>query len=364
MVGAGQLARMSQAAAIELGIELRVLGTSPEDPAASAVTAFAEPDDLDALAAFARDCDVLTFDHEGTPADHVIDLRRRGQRVQPGPEALLMAQDKLHARERLAALGAPVPPFAAVSSPAELEAFAAAHGWPLVLKARRGGYDGRGIVFTASLTEAVAVIERGGEWIAEPQMAIDAEAAQVLARNQSGEIELYPLVRTVQEKGICVETRFPAEVDPALEREARELATRIAEAIDAVGILAVELFVADGRLLVNELALRTHNTGHWSIEGCETSQFENHLRAVLGWPLGSAAPTCEAAVRHNVLGAPEAAVRVPAALAVPGAHPHIYGKAARPGRKVAHVTATGPDLGTAAEQAHAAAAELGDRGPA
>jgi 5-(carboxyamino)imidazole ribonucleotide synthase len=363
MVGAGQLARMSLPAANELDIDLRLLARGPGEPGAAAVTAFGEPDDLEALRDFASGCDALTFDHEGSPAPVLQALERDGVRVRPGSEALLMAQDKLHARERFTEMGAPIPPWASVTSVADAEAFAAEHGWPIVLKARRGGYDGRGVVFAKDAADAAGALELGIEWVAEPELSLDCEISQLLVRGVDGEIATYPTVRTVQLRGICVETRFPAELDPGLELEAQRLGREIAAAIGAVGIVAVELFVVDGRLLVNELALRPHNSGHWTIEGCDTSQFENHLRAVLGWPLGSTEPRSTAAVMRNVLGAPEAAARLPGALA-PGVHPHIYGKEGRPGRKVAHVTALAADLGDAAERADRAALALGDGGPA
>ena len=265
MVGAGQLARMTLPAAVKLGIELRVLGRDPGDPAAMAATDFAEPDDFEALERFAAGCDVLTFDHEGVPTEHLEALQDRGDRVMPPPDALAMAQDKLHARRRFQSLGVPQPGFTPVATPAEAEAAAARFGWPLVLKARRGGYDGRGIVFASNQAEVEPVLaEPGAEWIAEPLVDIDCEVSQLLARSSTGEIALYPLVRTIQDQGICVETRFPAAVEPELERRAGELAAEIATAIGAVGIVAVELFVSKGELLVNELALRPHNTGHWT----------------------------------------------------------------------------------------------------
>lgn len=363
MVGAGQLARMTQQAAIGLGIELRVLAAGPDDPAAAAgARAHAAPDDdLDALRAFAAGCDVLTFDHEGVPPEHLRALEAEGHRLRPDAAAKLAAQDKLHARERLAAAGLPVPDFAPVAGPADIERFAARHSWPVVLKARRGGYDGRGVAFAGDPDEAAAVLARGGEWLAERHVAIELELAALLARRPSGETVAWPVIHTIQVDGMCRELHAPAPVEPALAGSALELARAVADAVGASGVLAVELFAtAGGGLLVNELALRPHNSGHFTIEGSATSQFENHLRAVLDWPLGITTPRAPHVATVNVVGgeAGDPLERLPEALAVPGAHVHLYGKAPRPERKLGHVTALADTAAAARATARRAAALL------
>lgn len=344
VVGAGQLARMTQQAAIDLGIELRMLAAGPADAAASiGRVRFGSPSDLDDLRRLASECDVLTFDHELIPHGHLAQLESEGFVVRPSAHAKLAAQDKLYAREVLAAAGFPVPEYARVRTLAELEEFAERVGWPVVLKRRTGGYDGRGVAIVGDLAEAEAAGFGAGDWVVEEHVEIVREASQVIARSANGETAAYPLVETVQKDGICVETVAPAFVCSALEDKARDLAERIAETIGAVGIVAVELFVtADSRLLVvNELALRPHNSGHFTIEGCVTSQFENHLRAVLGWPLGDTSLVAPAVAMRNLIGVGEAnpAERLPDALAIEEAHVHLYGKEPANGRKLGHVTA-------------------------
>jgi 5-(carboxyamino)imidazole ribonucleotide synthase len=266
----------------------------------------------------------------------------------------------------LAAAGLPVPDFAPVADAAAVERFAARHGWPVVLKARCGGYDGRGVAFARDPAEAAAVLERGGEWLAERHVAIELELAALLARRPAGETVLWPVVHTIQRDGMCRELHVPAPVEPALAGQAEELARAVADAVGATGVLAVELFVAGGGLLVNELALRPHNSGHFSIEGAETSQFENHLRAVLDWPLGVTTPRAPHVATVNVVGgeAGDPLERLPAALAVPGAHVHLYGKAPRPERKLGHVTALADTAEAARATARRAAALLTGEAPA
>jgi 5-(carboxyamino)imidazole ribonucleotide synthase len=364
IVGAGQLARMTHRAAIDLGIEVTVLATAPEDPA---VTAGADhllgaPDSLDDLLALAEISDVVTLDHERVPTEHLVALAAAGHPVRPSPEASLAAQDKLHARRLLGdRLGLPVPDFAPVAGAADVARFGLRHGWPVVLKARRGGYDGRGVRIAHSLEEAAATLVEGGEWVAERHLDLERELAVLVARRPSGEAVAYPVAETVQEDGMCREMLVPAPVGEAQAQEARDLALRIAEEIGATGILAVELFVSGGRLLVNELALRPHNSGHWTIEGAETSQFENHLRAVLDWPLGATGLTAPGIATVNIVGAAsgeDPRRHLPEALAVAGAHVHLYGKGARPGRKLGHVTARGEDADAALGVAASAAGEL------
>jgi 5-(carboxyamino)imidazole ribonucleotide synthase len=358
MVGGGQLARMTHQAAIALGQSLKVLAATETDGAAlvAADTVVGAHTDLDALLEFARGCDVVTFDHEHVPTEHIRELVKAGAVVRPGADALIHAQDKRAMRERLAASGIPVPRWAPVRSPDDIKAFAADAGWPLVVKAERGGYDGRGVWIVTRPDEAPA----GLDLIVEERVPLRRELAAVVARSPFGQVAAYPVVETVQQDGICVEVLAPA---PGLPDEravqAQDLAIRIATELDVIGLLAVELFDTGADLLVNELAMRPHNSAHWTIEGARTSQFEQHLRAVLDYPMGDTSPTAPVVVMANVLGAPwggrdmslderlhhmfasEPAVKV-----------HLYGKQVRPGRKIGHVTALGDDL----EQVRASAA--------
>jgi 5-(carboxyamino)imidazole ribonucleotide synthase len=367
MVGGGQLARMTHQAAIALGQSLRVLAVSADDPAAlvSPAVVLGAPDDAIALAEFLVGCDAVTFDHENVPTEPLASLAASapggGVPLRPGPKALIHAQDKLVMRERLSALGVPCPPFRAVSSMAEVAAFGAEHGWPVVLKARRGGYDGRGIWMLDDPIHAVPIVNEtlgaGTPLLVEQRVRMRRELAALVARSPFGQGAAWPVVQTVQDNGICVEVIAPAPGLPAARAEAAQrLALRVADELDVVGLLAVELFeVAGGGpdgtgLLVNELAMRPHNSGHWTIEGSRTSQFEQHLRAVLDYPLGDTSPTAPVTVMANVLGGdptPEMSLdeRLHHLFArFPDAKAHLYGKAERPGRKVGHVTVLGSEL--------------------
>jgi 5-(carboxyamino)imidazole ribonucleotide synthase len=363
MVGAGQLARMTQRAAIDLGITLHVLAERPDEPAAAAgaVVELGAPDDPAVLDRLAALVDVVTFDHELVDVAALARMAARGVAVRPSPAALACAQDKLLARETFARLGLPGPAHAVASDEAGVAALAAAHGWPLVAKARRGGYDGRGVALVADNDGLATVLARGGEWIVEQRVDIAVEVAVVLARRPGGEVAVHPVVETLQRDGICHELVMPARVPAAVAERAVGIATSLAEGIGAVGVCAVELFVTPaGDVLVNEIALRPHNSGHATIEGSMTSQFHNHLRAVLDWPLGDTAMRAPVAVTVNVLGSDDAdvAARAPVALAVPGAHVHLYGKASRPGRKLGHVTVLGEDAEVALTAARRAARAL------
>lgn len=367
MVGAGQLARMTHQASIGLGVTLRVLATSEQD---SAVRVGAEhllgsPDSLEDLRRLAAGADVVTFDHEGIPPEALETLEREGVRLAPGPAAKLLAQDKAHARRTLAELGLPVPPFALAHTREEADAFAGEHSWPLVGKAPRGGYDGNGVFVLPDADAAAARLEQHPDGLLlEPHLAIERELAVLVARSSVGERVVYPVVETVQADAMCREILAPAPVGADLAQQAREIALTIAEAIDATGIMAVELFHTPDGLLINELALRPHNSGHYTIEGCESSQFEQHLRAVLGWPLGRPDLRAPAVATVNIIGPADGSDphdRVPAALAVPGAHVHLYGKDARPGRKLGHVTVCADDAETARAAARLAAQRLEGR---
>lgn len=369
MVGGGQLARMSLAPAAALDVELVVLAERPEDPAVRAGAGYelGSPDDADALLRLAARADVVTFDHELAPPEDLRRMAGSGVSMQPPPAAQLHAQDKLVQRARLGELGLPVPAWSEVASASEVEAFAEPHGWPVVLKTARGGYDGRGVWMLDGPEEAAATVGdliRDGtdsRVLVEERVEIDRELAVLVARNAEGDAVVYPVVETVQRDGICHEVHAPAPIDEREAREAQALGMAIAEELRTTGMLAVELFATPDGLVVNELAMRPHNSGHLTIEGCITSQFENHLRTVLGWPPGRPELVAPAAVMVNVLGPEDGsdpASRREAALAVPGAHVHLYGKASRPGRKLGHVTALGGDIEDALSVAREAATRL------
>ena len=360
MIGGGQLARMTHQAGIALGLSLRILAESPSDGAVLIATdvEIGAPDDQTALLRFAKGCDVVTFDHEHVPTAQIQAIEQTGVAVRPGSAALRYAQDKLAQRRRLRDLGIAVPEFAPVTSVDDVNAFAAEHGWPVVLKAVRGGYDGRGVWMLDEPPESLPAVEL----YVEQRVPLVHELAIQVARRPSGEMRTWPVVETVQSDGICVETVSPApRLSPALAMDAERLARELAEALDVTGCLAVELFEAPGGLIVNELAMRPHNSGHWTIEGAVTSQFEQHLRAVADWPLGDTSALAPVTVMVNFLGGERTDLSegLPAALAaVPEAHIHLYGKTPRPGRKLGHVTVLGTDVTETRDRARAAVAAL------
>ncbi len=373
IVGAGQLARMTYQAAITLGLRVRILAERADDAAALVArdVTLGSPRSPGDLAAFAAACDVVTFDHELVDAAALADLEAAGARVRPSAGTVAIAQNKRRQRALFAARGLPLPPHRPIASLADLTAFAAEHGWPVVAKASRGGYDGRGVWLLDGPAAAAALLHRlgptGPALLAERWVPIDRELAVLVARRPSGETVVYPAVETVQRDGICHEVLAPAPVPPEIAAAAQRLARDAAAAVDAVGVMALELVLAGERLLVNEIAARPHNSGHYSIEGCVTSQFEQHLRAVLDWPLGRPDLTAPAVATLNLLGAadgadPTAALR--AALALPGVHVHLYGKSARPGRKLGHVTALGDSIAGARARAALATARLTGAAPA
>jgi 5-(carboxyamino)imidazole ribonucleotide synthase len=363
---------MMIAPAVELGLDLRVLAEEPGMAAALAATAVGDYRDAATVLAFARDVDVITFDHEHVPQSVLAALVESGVAVRPGPEALRFAQDKLLMRARLRELGMPQPDWAAVTDVAGLDEFIAAHGGRAVVKTPRGGYDGKGVRVVSAGVEAedwftaLAEDARGGELLVEELVEFSRELAQQVARRPSGESRAYPLVETVQRDGVCAEVLAPApHASERLTAVAADLGLVIADGLDVVGMLAVELFqTTDDRILVNELAMRPHNSGHWSQDGATTSQFEQHLRAVLDLPLGDPAPTREWSVMVNILGGPTDGALderlAPAMQAHPEAKIHTYGKAPRPGRKVGHVNVAGDDLDDVAYQARAAASFFAD----
>ncbi|MDQ1125264.1 5-(carboxyamino)imidazole ribonucleotide synthase [Microbacterium sp. SORGH_AS 505] len=365
IVGGGQLARMMIAPAVEIGIDVRVLAEQPAMSAGLAATAVGDYRDLDTVLAFAKDVDVITFDHEHVPQDVLRGLVAAGVAVHPGPDALAFAQDKIDMRTKLAELGLPQPDWAAVTDAASLDAFIADHGGRAVVKTPRGGYDGKGVRVVsraADVTEWMDGLEEGAALLAEELVPFTRELAQQVARRPSGELVVYPVVETVQEGGVCAEAIAPAPRSAGrLADVAAEIGEAIATGLGVTGMLAVELFQTDDeRLLVNELAMRPHNSGHWTQDGAITSQFEQHLRAVLDLPLGATALRAPHVVMVNILGGPSQGSlgdRLPAALAAhPSAKVHTYGKDPRPGRKVGHINVAGDDLDEIVYEARAAAA--------
>jgi 5-(carboxyamino)imidazole ribonucleotide synthase len=361
VIGAGQLARMMIAPATELGIDIRVFAENEGESARLAVSHVGDAADGHELLRFVREtgADAVTFDHEHVPQAALRVLVEAGVAVRPGPHALLYAQDKLLMRDRLGALGLPMPDWASVESAAEIDAFLADHGGRAVLKTPRGGYDGKGVRIISTGAEA-------NEWWGDGPLLIEElvrfqrEVSQLVARRPNGELALWPLVETVQRDGVCAEVIAPAPGSAGLLADAAaDIATTVAESLDVTGVLAVELFhTTDDRLLINELAMRPHNTGHWTQEGSTTSQFEQHVRAVLDLPLGGTGLTAPFSVMVNILGGPQKGAvtdRYPAALAdQPDVAFHAYGKSPRPGRKVGHVTATGDELDDVVFRARAA----------
>jgi 5-(carboxyamino)imidazole ribonucleotide synthase len=373
MVGGGQLSRMTHQAAIALGQSLRVLAADPAESAAQVVADLQLGDhrDLHALRRLADGATVLTFDHEHVPTEHLHALEAEGHRVAPGPQALVHAQDKLVLRRALSETGEPQPAWTEAHTVHEVTGFADEVGWPVVLKTPRGGYDGRGVFVVHGPDEVADLLERHGTLLVEERVAMVRELSAQVARSPFGQVAVWPVVETVQRDGVCAEVLAPAPgLGDELASAAQELAVRIADRLGVVGMLAVELFQTAEGVLVNELAMRPHNSGHWTIEGARTSQFEQHLRAVLDYPLGSTAMTAPVVVMANVLGGAAAAgdwagppldERVHHFMAHwPDVKVHWYGKAQRSGRKLGHVTALGDDLDEVRARAVAAARYLAD----
>ena len=378
VIGGGQLARMMAQAAVGLGVPLRLLAEGPTVSAAQVVPDHEVGDyrDLETLRTVADGCSVVTFDHEHVPTEHLRTLTAEGHACRPGPDALVHAQDKAVMRERLTALDVPCPRHAVVADAAEAATFAkSVGGFPVVLKTTRGGYDGKGVWVVGSEDDCAdafdAAAATGVRILAEEKVDFRRELSALVARSPSGQVAAYPVVESVQRDGICWEVVAPApDLDEELAVQAQQVAMKVAAELDVTGILAVELFeTTDGRILVNELAMRPHNTGHWSMDGAVTGQFENHLRAVLDLPLGSPAARAPWTVMVNILGGdgPHAGRLYDGYPHVMARDPHLkvhlYGKDVKPGRKVGHVTAYGDDLDAVRERArHAAAWFRGDLG--
>jgi len=353
VVGGGQLARMMAPAATALGFELRVLAEAEDVSAVSAVSTSPVGDykDLQTLLDFADGLDVLTFDHEHVPTDHLRELLAAGVNVQPGPDALVNAQDKLVMRAAIDRLELPNPAWAAVDDVDALVAFGEEIGWPVVLKMPRGGYDGKGVWIIDSpdhAAEAASWFEAMSPLLAEAKVDFSRELSALVARTPDGEARAWPVAHTIQVDGVCDEVIAPA-LDIALDvaAAAEDAALRIAGELGVTGVMAVELFETPGTgsgFLINELAMRPHNTGHWTQDGSVTSQFEQHLRAVLNLPLGATDVLGPVTVMKNFLGGDNQDLfsAYPAALASePAAKVHCYGKSVRPGRKIGHVNLVG-----------------------
>ncbi len=372
LIGGGQLARMLAEPAAALGIPLRLLAEAPGVSAAQVIPDHVVGDytDLDTLREVTSGCTVVTFDHEHVPTEHLHALEA-DLAVRPGPGALVHAQDKGVMRARLAQLGVPCPRNALVSSVAEVEAFVEdAGGWPCVLKTTRGGYDGKGVWFVDGPEDCGAAFESGADILAEEKVDFRRELSALVARSPSGQVAAWPVVASTQRDGICHEVVAPApDLAPELAVQAQQIAMRLAGELDVTGVLAVELFeTRSGEILVNELAMRPHNTGHWTQDGSVTSQFENHLRAVLDLPLGAPDARARWTVMVNILGGTNQTGHLfdgyPHAMARdPRLRVHLYGKELRPGRKVGHVNAYGDDLEDCLTRArHAAAWFAGELG--
>ena len=372
MVGGGQLSRMTHQAGIALGVDFSVLAAGPTDSAALVCGDVVLGDDrgLDDVLAFVKANDVVTFDHEHVPEPVLRAAEEAGGLLRPGREALRFAQDKLRMRTRMAELGAPSPRWRAVTALEHVVDFAEDEedgpGWPVVLKAAMGGYDGKGVWMVDDVDQAREVVERAASedvpLLVEEKVAFSRELAVQVARSPHGQVAVYPVVETVQRGGVCHEVIAPApDLDEDRALRAQRLAIEIAHALDVTGILAVELFETVDGVVVNELAMRPHNSGHWSIEGARTSQFEQHLRAVLNLPLGSPRTNAPFTVMANLLGGedPEIYRRYLHVMAKdPEVKIHFYGKDVRPGRKIGHVTVMGDDHQDLLERARDAAAYL------
>jgi 5-(carboxyamino)imidazole ribonucleotide synthase len=365
VIGGGQLARMMTTPAIAMGIDLKVLAETEHSSAALATSMVGDYTKFEIVAEFAKSVDVITFDHEHVPLEILQRLEQSGVSVQPPSRALAFAQNKLHMRRRLSELGLPMPVWAEITNSAELEEFLNDNAGVCILKTPIGGYDGKGVRVVTSVADAADWLEPrmlasvGGSLLAEEKVNFVAELAQLSARTPSGELVTWPLVKTVQSNGVCAEVIVPAPgLTPETRSRAADIAAQVAEGIGSTGMLAVELFqTPNGRLLINELAMRPHNSGHFSIEGSITSQFEQHLRAVLDLPLGSTQATAPHAVMVNLLGVDDqndfVAHLEKALVGHPRAKVHTYGKTARLGRKMGHVTVTGEDAAEILSEARA-----------
>ena len=369
IIGGGQLARMTALAALPLGCEVSVLEQNPLSPAAqlTPLTVTGDWTDAETLRQFATGVDVITLENEFVDSAVLRQLEDAGHKVFPTSASIALTQDKLLQKEALSRTGLPVPHFCAVDSFETLADAGEKLGWPLVLKTRRNGYDGKGNFTVRSSADIPAAWNalRGdiNELLAEAFWGFTKELAVIVTRGRDGTTTTYPVVETVQRDHVCHVVQAPAAITPEIAARANEIALRAVTTVGAVGSFGVELFLsATGEIVINELAPRVHNSGHYTIEACAGSQFENHLRAVLGWPLGSTRMVAPAAVMINLIGthhAPGRPLGLERALAVPGAHVHLYGKAmCGVGRKLGHITALGKTAGEAMATAQLAATAI------
>lgn len=368
ILGGGQLAQMMIQAAISLGIETAVLERTPDSPASRLthhqwVGDWKAAESQAVLSEFAALCDTITLENEFVPPQVLEHLTSLGVVVYPTAQTLHAIRDKLTQKQIMAQHGLPLPAFAEVNSPQDIQAFTRTNGLPVILKARTDGYDGYGNATIRSEGDIASALSKlvNRACYVESFVPFVRELAVMVLRGQDGEIRVYPVVETVQHNHICHIVRAPAAIAPEIAEHAQGVAIQAVEAINGVGVFGVELFLLEnGEIVYNEIAPRPHNSGHYTIEGCVTSQFENHIRAVLGWPLGSTDLVAPAVVMVNILGKRDGTVRpegIKAALAVPGAHIHIYGKReSRVGRKMGHITV----LGESVEQAEPVARQAAD----
>lgn len=367
VVGAGQLARMMAQAAIPLDIKLVLLAADANDGAAQVVpdVIIGSPDDPASVRELAARCDVITFDHELVDTDLLAELEAEGHKVWPSAATMALAQNKRRQRAELSALGLPVPAFANVDTVDDVLAFGEEHGWPVVLKASRGGYDGHGVWMVDSPDEVAATVKEaqdaGLTLLVEERVSLDLELAVLTARRPNGDIAIWEPIETVQRNGMCNELVVPVKAEPRIVAEAVHIARKIVEHVQPVGVMAIEFFVSGGKVIINELAPRPHNSGHWTIEGSQTSQFEQHLRAVLDLPLGDTALTAPVVATENIVGPASGAdpsAQISHALNIRGTNIHLYGKGARAGRKLGHVTVLGSERDETRQRASLAVTQL------
>lgn len=349
VIGGGQLARMLAPAAEALGVRFSVLAETADAPATQVINEVTVGDyaDYPTLKAFAETVDVITFDHEHVPPEHLQALVEAGHAVRPGPDALIFAQDKIRMRTKMDELGLPNPAWAEITSVADVEAFAARVGYPFILKTPRGGYDGKGVRVIDSLDEAVEWLNEVPQLLAEEKVDFTRELAVMVGRSPMGQTAVWPVVETWQQNGVCKEAIAPApDLSDEKARVITEAILTVAGTLEVTGVMAMEMFETDEGFLINEFAMRPHNTGHWTQDGAVTSQFEQHLRAVLDLPLGSPAAREDVSVMVNILGADHEDLYQPYLHVMahdPAVKVHLYGKGVRPGRKVGHVNAYGED---------------------
>ena len=349
VIGGGQLARMLAPAAEALGVRFSVLAETADAPATQVINEVTVGDytDFATLKAFAETVDVVTFDHEHVPPEHLEALAEEGHAVRPGPQALIFAQDKILMRRRMDELGLPNPAWAEITSSAEAQAFADRVGFPFILKTPRGGYDGKGVRVIETLEQATQWLAEVPQLLAEEKVDFTRELAVMVGRSPMGQTAVWPVVETWQQNGVCKEAIAPApDLSADKATKITEAILTVAGALDVTGVMAMEMFETPDGFLINEFAMRPHNTGHWTQDGSVTSQFEQHLRAVLDLPLGSPAAREDVSVMVNILGADHEDLYHPYLHVMahdPAVKVHLYGKGVRPGRKVGHVNAYGRD---------------------